>query len=61
MEARGLRKPRAFMSWLAVVVSSFGILTGSHARPVSPAAFGGTPVRATARTSSRSQSGVGPL
>jgi hypothetical protein len=27
MEARGLRKPRVFMSFLAVVVSSFGALT----------------------------------
>ena len=27
MEARGLRKPRVFMSCLAVVVSSFGALT----------------------------------
>jgi hypothetical protein len=45
MEARGLRKPRVFMSFLALVVSSFAALTqGRTPGPVSPAVSGGTPV-----------------
>lgn len=62
MEARGLRKPRVFMSCVAVVVSSVGALTQCRTRgrstPPSPPSPAARPSLATAPTSLGSREGL---
>lgn len=65
MEARGLRKPRVFMSCVAMVVSSVGALTQCRTRgrstppsPPSPPSPAARPSLATAPTSLGSREGL---